>query len=222
MNNLRKTIEFLGLDYKKEMRKLFVYNIAFLLLAVLFFLMNKGSLVFVISLVGLIGLNYFLISSYTVKKKELIKDHSNEFIYVISFFRIFLSNKHNVYQSFRRLFDYSSDWMKEKLEKFLSAIDEDKSVKPFTDFASEFDLHIARNVLISIYQMVEQGETNEQLNQFTILFEQMNKTLTDEKKEKKARSFDLVSMFPLLGAGLVTLALTFGIIGSMEDMINVI
>ena len=204
------------------MSKLLVYNLAFMTIMLIVFVTYKANLILIITFAGIIGLNYFIISSYNTKKRALVKDHSYEFIYIISFFRIFVTNKKNVYQSFKKLFDYSSDWMKEKLDTFLHAIDSDKSVKPFTDFAAEFDLPIARNVLISIYQMVEQGEGSEQLNQFTILFEQMSRTNNEEKKEKKIHSYDFVLMFPLLGAGLVTLALTFGIIGSMEDMINVI
>ena len=112
--------------------------------------------------------------------------------------------------------------MKDKLEIFLRAVDADKSIKPFTDLADRFELPIARNVLVSIYQMVEQGETSEQLNQFTILFEQMSKTLNGERKDRKLRSFDLVSYFPIIGAGLVTIALTFSMLSLVGDMINVI
>ena len=112
--------------------------------------------------------------------------------------------------------------MKERIETFLAAIDGDKSIKPFTDFAEKFDLPVARNVLISIYQMVEQGETVNQLNQFVILFEQMSRTLIEEKKDKKLRSFDVISFFPVLGAGLVTLSLTFSMLSLVGDMLNVI
>ena len=112
--------------------------------------------------------------------------------------------------------------MKEKIEIMLSAIDSDKSIKPFTDFADRFDLPIARNVMISIYQMIEQGEVSEQLNQFTILFEQMSQTLNEERKDRKFRSFDMVSFMPIIGAGLVTLALTFSMLTIVGDMVNVI
>ena len=112
--------------------------------------------------------------------------------------------------------------MKERIETMLRAIDVDKSIKPFTDFAGKFDFPIARNVMISIYQMVEQGELAEQLNQFTVLFEQMNRTLNEERKERKLRSFDIVNFFPIIGAALVTIAMTFSMLTIAGDMINVI
>ena len=222
LNNLKKTIEYVGLSYKKEQIKIILLNIVALALAVTMIFFNRSPFVIIIGLMLVIGANYYIFSSYSGRKVRLNKERADEFVYVISYFRIFISNRNNVYQSFNKIIEYSSDWMKEKLEIFLRAVDDDKSIKPFTDLADRFELPIARNVLVSIYQMVEQGETSEQLNQFTILFEQMSKTLNDERKDRKLRSFDVVGFFPIIGAGLVTVALTFSMLSMVGDMINVI
>ena len=222
LNNFKKTIEFLGLNYKKEQIKIIISNVVLLTLFAVLLIFNRTPFVIVMGVLVILGINYYIFSSYSLKKQKLNKDRADEFVYVISYFRIFISNRNNVYQSFNKIIEYSSDWMKEKLEIFLRAIDSDKSIKPFTDLADRFELPIARNVLVSIYQMVEQGETSEQLNQFTILFEQMSQTLNDERKDRKLRSFDLVGFFPIIGAGLVTIALTFSMLSLVGDMINVI
>lgn len=222
LNNLKKTIEYVGLNYKKEQIKIALVNMVALTLFAILLIFKRTPFVIAIGLLLIIGLNYYVFSSYSDKKQKLNKERANEFVYIISYFRIFISNRNNVYQSFNKIIDYSSDWMKEKLEIFLRAVDDDKSIKPFTDLADRFELPIARNVLVSIYQMVEQGETVEQLNQFTILFEQMSKTLNDERKDRKLRSFDMVAFFPIIGAGLITVALTFSMLQLVGDMINVI
>ena len=222
LNNFKKTIEFLGLNYKKEQIKIIVSNLVLLASFAVLLIFNRTPFVIVIGVLVVLGINYYIFSSYSLKKQKLNKDRADEFVYIISYFRIFISNRNNVYQSFNKIIEYSSDWMKEKLEIFLRAVDGDKSIKPFTDLADRFELPIARNVLVSIYQMVEQGETSEQLNQFTILFEQMSKTLNDERKDRKLRSFDLVGFFPIIGAGLVTIALTFSMLSLVGDMINVV
>ena len=222
LDNLKKTIEYVGLNYKKEQIKIALVNMVALTLFAILLIFKRTPFVIAIGLLLIIGLNYYVFSSYSDKKQKLNKERANEFVYIISYFRIFISNRNNVYQSFNKIIDYSSDWMKEKLEIFLRAVDDDKSIKPFTDLADRFELPIARNVLVSIYQMVEQGETVEQLNQFTILFEQMSKTLNDERKDRKLRSFDMVAFFPIIGAGLITVALTFSMLQLVGDMINVI
>ena len=220
--SLKQQIEYVGLDYKKEMSKILIFNLLFLLIGAAGYYFSRSLVILIVSVVLLGVINYFLFSSYSSKKKAMEKDHSEEFIYIISCFRIFVSNGNNVYQSFNKLIEYSSDWMKDKLEIFLKQIDDDKSIKPFMDFAEKFNMPVARNLLVSIYQMVEQGETGEQLNQFVILFEQMNQMINEEKKDRKLRSFDIVSFFPVIGAGIVTLSLTFSMLSLVGDMMNVI
>lgn len=222
VNPLKRDIEFIGLTYKKELVKIIIINAILVISLSLAFIFTKTIMVLLIGLLVIFGANYFIYFTYSGKKAQLIKDRADEFVHIISYFRIFIKNKNNVYQSFNKLMSYSSDWMKDKIEIMLNAIDSDKSIKPFTDFADRFDLPIARNVMISIYQMIEQGEVSEQLNQFTILFEQMSQTLNDERKDRKTRSFDIVSFMPIIGAGLVTLALTFSMLTIVGDMANVI
>ena len=221
-NFLKKDIEFIGLTYKKELIKIIIINVITTIGAAFGFIFTKMPMVLIVGLLAIFGVNYFIYFTYSGRKAQLIKDRSDEFVHIISYFRIFIKNKNNVYQSFNKLLSYSSPWMKDKIEIMLNAIDSDKSIKPFTDFADRFDLPIARNVMISIYQMIEQGEVSEQLNQFTILFEQMSQTLNDERKDRKFRSFDMVSFMPIIGAGLITMALTFSMLSIVGDMVNVI
>ena len=222
MASLKKTIEFIGLDYKKELLKFIVINLLTIVAIAAGFIFTKMIIILIVGLFALFGIDYFLYFSYSSKKTQIIKERSDEFVHIISYFRIFIKNKNNVYQSFNRLLTYASDWMKDKIEIMLRAIDADKSIKPFTDFADRFDFPISRNVMISIYQMIEQGEAVEQLNQFTILFEQMSQTLNEERKDRKTKSFDIVSFFPIMGAGLVTLAMILSILSIVGEVTNVI
>lgn len=222
INPLKRDIEFIGLDYRKELVKIFIINLLLIISLALGFVLTKMPIILIVGLLLVLGTNYAFYFIYSGKKGQLIKNRADEFVTIISYFRIFIANKNNVYQSFNKLLAFSSDWMKDKIEIMLSAIDSDKSIKPFTDFADRFDLPIARNIMVSIYQMIEQGEVSEQLNQFTVLFEQMNKTLNDERKDRKSRSFDIVSFIPIIGAGLVTLALTFSMLTIVGEMTNVI
>lgn len=221
-SGLKENIEYLGLSYRKEFIKLGIINSLIVGLSLVAYLFMKSIFIIVMGIVILITLNYMTLSSYSSRKRNILKEHSEEFVYIISYFRIFIANKNNVYQSFYKLMDYSSSWMKERLEAFLKMIDDDKSIKPFTDFADKFDLPVARNVLVYIYQMVEQGETPEQLNQFIILFEQMSQNLIEEKKARKERSFDMLNFFPVIGAGIIIASLVFSMLSVVGDMLNVI
>ena len=98
------------------------------------------------------------------------EEREDEFISLVSYFQVFINNGINVYQSFKSLINYSSTWMSEQISELIEEIDKDKTVQPFINFANKFVSPIVANVMVSIYQMVDQGDSREQLNQFTIFF----------------------------------------------------
>ena len=220
--NFKKKMDFIRLNHKRELTKILISNFVVILGAVALVYFTRMFMLALVGLVAIGGVNYAFYFIYENKKAAMLKNRANEFVYIVSYFRNFIENKNNVYQSFNKLLPYCSEWMKENVEIMLRAIDVDKSLKPFTDFADKFDFPIARNAMISIYQMVEEGEGAEHINQFTILFEQMNQRLNDEEKERKSKSFDIINFFPIIGAGLVTVALTFSMLSVVGDMINVV
>jgi len=220
--NFDKTVEFVGLNPKTEKAKITFVFILFIILGVACYFLLKNLLISIMALVFGVALGYFFLTSYSRKKTKIISERNDEFISIINYFQTFVSNKNNVYQSFNKLIEYSSEWMSKRIEQFLFEIDRDKSVKPFIDFASEFSLTIARNVMLSIYQMVDQGESEMQMAQFTFIFEQMNNNHLTEMKKRKESGLEITAIFPMIGAVLVMISLTLCILSSIGDLANVV
>ena len=112
--------------------------------------------------------------------------------------------------------------MEEQIQSLITQIDNDKSVKPFINFANKFTNKIANNVMLSIYQMVDEGENNIHLLHFQSLFEELKRNQQKDLIDGKDRSMSSLSSLPLIGAGAITVLLTFGIIFLMGEMINVL
>ena len=112
--------------------------------------------------------------------------------------------------------------MEEQIQSLILEIDNDKSVKPFINFANKFKNNVAGNVMMSIYQMVDEGENGLHMYQFNSLFQQLSKSQQIELIDSKERSMGAISSYPLIGAGAITVLLTFGIISVMGEMINVL
>ena len=221
-NKLRDTIEFVGLSYKKEITIIIVLNALFVLGAVAIYIFLKNFIFAVLFLVGVAILDYFLFSRYNDKKKAILKSHENELIAIISYFDVYIRNNKNVYQSFNQLIPYCSNWMKEKIEDLLKEIDEDKSIQPFVNFANNFQNLSAHSLMISIYQMVDQGESAEQLTHFNLIFDEISRNRNKEMMAQKDKALSSMSTFPLIGAGMITIALTVSILTILGDLINVI
>ena len=165
--------------------------------------------------------NYFFIASYSSRYKVMIEYHDEELISLFSYFQVFISNHIPVYTAFTNLIQYSSDWMKDKITCLLKEIDNDKTVQPFIKFSKHFQNLVFESLCISIYQMIDEGESIEKSNEFTFLFNEVNQSNTTRKKEKKKRSLDILASFPLFGSGIITVTLTLSIVSSIGGMINV-
>ena len=221
-NSFKDTIEFVGLSYKKEILKIVLINIASLGgITILYFVFDYLIYV-IVAAIALMAIDYLLLSRYKDKKNLILKAREDELIAIISYFEIYLQNKNNVYQSFNLLIPFCSSWMKDKIETFLKEIDKDKTVQPFINFANNFKHLASHSLMLSIYQMVEQGESFEQLTQFNVIYDELAKNRNKELIEQKERSLANMSTFPLAGAGLITVTLTISILSLLGDLINVI
>ena len=221
-NNLKETIEFVGLSYTKEMLKVTLLNVVFIGISFLIYFLLNNVIFAIFILISLIVLDYFLLTRFNDKKKALIKSRENELIAIISYFEVYVQNKNNVYQSFNMLIPYCSPWMKDKIEVLLKEIDDDKSVQPFVNFANNFHQLSTHSLMLSIYQMVDQGENTHQLRQFDVIFTELARNRNREMMEQKSNSLANMSTFPLVGAGLITITLTMSILSILGDLINVI
>ena len=221
-NNLKETIDFVGLSYKKEMLKIILINIILLLGAVLLYLFLNNLIYAIMLFIGLCLLDFFLLTRYSDKKQNILKNRENELVAIISYFEVYIQNNNNVYQSFAQLIPYCSDWMKEKIETMLSEIDNDKTVQPFINFAHNFQQLSSHSLMLSIYQMIDQGENSEQLLQFNVIFDELSKNRNKEMVNQQDRALSNMSTFPLIGAGLITVTLTISILTILGDLIYVV
>lgn len=152
-NKWREQIEKMGYSYRKEVLKIVLSNVALIISFALINYFLRELLIIVFSVLAILFINYYLFSFYSSKKAQLEKAYSEELISLLSYFQTFINNNNTVYQSFQKLGDFASPWMKEKILLFLANIDGDKSVKPFMDFALNFTNNIIKNLMLSIYQL---------------------------------------------------------------------
>ena len=222
MKRFDELLAFIGANKKKEIIKLIAINASIIAISVLLCVFTKQWMLAFGGLMALLISNYIVFNSYLGKKKVILQERENELITIIGYFQFFLSNSYNVYQAFKSLIPYSSPWMEEQILSFTNEIDNDKSIKPFMNFANKFSNKMASNVMLSIYQMVDEGESSVHMMQFESLFKQLSQGLTEQLIEEKERSMGSISTLPLIGAGAITILLTFGIISVMGEMISVL
>ena len=222
MRKFDELLAFIGANKRIEILKLALINVGILVSFTLIVVFLKQWMLALVGVMAMAIMNYLIFSSYLARKREILKDRENELITIIGYFQFFISNSYNVYQAFKSLIPYSSPWMEEQILSLINDIDNDKSVKPFMNFANKFTNKVAGNVMLSIYQMVDEGENNIHMLQFESLFQQLSKDLNEQRIDEKERSMGSISSLPLIGAGAITVLLTFGIVSVMGEMISVL
>ena len=213
---------FISANKTKEIIKIASANVLIIGGATALTIFLKQVMIAFVGIIALVIVNYLIFNSYLDKKKAILYEREHEFIAIISYFQFFITNSYNVYQAFQSLIAYASPWMEEQIQSLILEIDSDKSVKPFINFANKFKNNVAGNVMMSIYQMVDEGENGLHMYQFNSLFQQLSKSQQIELIDSKERSMGSISSYPLIGAGAITVLLTFGIISVMGEMINVL
>ena len=210
-HSLGKKIEAAGLNPKAELLKV---GILFLLTAGLtvgaYFL--YGFSYVLIAPIGLFlaGL-YFVYTRYDAILKGKSDENQEEFVRLFTYFSVYIGNNYNVYKGLESIIPFASPKMAEKLQKLLKAIDEDKTVQPFADFAAEFPDPKIREVMISIYQMVEEGSLSRYLEQFHRLFARLSEEKHEGVARKRLGKLESLSFLPLVGAGISLLMLALAV-----------
>lgn len=220
--SLKNRLTLLGLSYQKEVAILVLIPVIFAIGGFAIYFFFKEIIAGVgIAMAGLV-LDYLYFSRYSKLEKEMEREHINEFISLMSYFEAFISNGNNVYNSFKMLIPYSSPFMDDVINSLLIQIDMDKSVGPYITFASKFNSHVIESLMLSIYQMIDSGESTNQFTEFEFLFSNIKNSYSESLIEEKKKSLDSLNSFPLIGAGFLTITLSICIVSLIGGFINVL
>ena len=220
--SLKDRITALGLSYQKEMTLLFLIIILTIGLAFLSYFFLKEIYVPIFIAVGGCLAIYFYLSRYSSLEKANEKEHVDQLISLLSYFEIFISNGNNVYTSFKMLLPYCDQFLQDAISSMLSQIDVDKTIGPYINFASKFNDRIIESLMLSIYQMVDNGENSIELTEFDLLFNNIKEKHFDQMIDSRKKALDFFNSFPLIGAGAITIILSISIVSIIGDYVNVI
>lgn len=219
-----KEAKRLSID-KKELKKklLFIIPIDLIFFAISGFLIYKKAAIPLIIVPFLFAFVYTYLSLFRSKKASKKKEEAaleREFVKIFGFLEVYLTNKIPVYSALLRLSEYSSPLMKRKIETLIEEIDGNKTVEPYVHFAESFTSLTIKEVMISLYLLVEQGENEHYLRQFSLLFSAFS---SEEKKlfrERKIATLANTHFFPLVGSGVTMIMISVGIMSAIGGIIG--
>lgn len=210
----------LGLNPKKEGLILLISNLALISAGVISYILLKQLLYSLISVGVMLIFDFVFVTRYSKKIDAKNIENLQDFATLFGYFRIFIHNGYSVYSALKELVLFANDDLKKYLNELLSNIDEDKTVQPFIDFAHHFNEIIVEEMMISIYQLIDDGETSDYLIQFELIFDKFSDLLYQRYLRGKDSRLGTIGSAPLIGSCFLIIVLTIGIINVIGELIN--
>lgn len=209
-----------GLNFRFEMTLLLAQIILAFGLEVAIYFFYGLSFFLVIPVLFLMASLLYSYMKLDKNKRKMQEEDVNEFIRIFTFFSIYIEDGYNVYQSLKEVKDFASSRVKGKLEKLLSEIEEDKSVAPYINFASYFTLSKIKEVMIAIFEMVDEGSGGAYIAQFKYIFSKLRDNEYENNKVRKLERLSALSFLPLLGSGLTMVMLALCLVTIMGGIMD--
>ena len=220
IRRLKQQMLELGLSPKQEFVILLCVDISLAVISAFAYIFFKQLLYLAIGVGLLFIFDLLFLSRYSRQIMAKNSENLQEFATIFGYFRIFLHNGYSVYSGLKEIINFASDNLKRSLEKLINDIDKDKSVQPFVDFAHQFNEIIIEEMMISIYQLIDDGESSDYLNQFELIFDKFSDLLYQKYLRTKDSRLGLLSSAPLIGSCFLIIVLTLGIITIIGDLVN--
>lgn len=222
MSKLHENINKLGLSYKREVARLIIIDLVIFAIGFVSSYFQKSYLFIGICLGVIAIFTFYYLTRYSNKIEVQSKENIEEFVNLFSYFRIYIHNGYNVYSSLKEIALFATPSLKELLNILIDDVDEDKSVKPFIKFARNFNEIIIEEMMISIYQMIDDGEQSNYLVQFESIFDKFSELQSEKNLRSKDSSLGMISSAPLIGSCFLIVMITIGIVSVLGDLMNVI
>lgn len=218
MKKLKEKINFLNKNYKTEITRLLIIDFLICVSFIFLIIYSKNLLILIYFFGILVVFNFFYLTRYQRIINKNNANLINDFINTFSYFRIYISNNMNAYNAFKEVSKYSSPFIKTKLLVLLDEIDEDKSLKPYMNFAKNFNNKKVEEVMIAIYEMVNEGNSENYLNQFTSVFTSFKSRVEKTNQEKRFSKFNLINAMSMGGMMLIMILIMLSIVNMVGEI----
>ncbi|MDD2376360.1 MAG: hypothetical protein PHD15_02140 [Clostridia bacterium] len=204
--DLKLYLENFNLNYKKYMKNRIMQSIMIIIIVIIFTAVFKSPKILLLSLP-------LAVLTYKYKYMILVKYKKNQIIMKKRMFPIFvkeillLVRTNNIYNALKKEVEYTPEPIKTYLVDLVKDIDNDKSKKPFDDFANKMEFEQATLVMSMLYTFNEYALNREHLKSLELLITQLYNNEIEEFIENKKKNLWLYSNYTIL----TMLAFTFGL-----------
>lgn len=220
MKRYKNYLNKLNINLKKEITTAICFEIV--VIAVTFLILFKFNYILAVAFILLSNLSYGLYTYMKYIKMEAIHEtRKNEsFKQFISLVIVNLSCKQSIYGAIKNTLCIENFPIKNEVTSLLSEINEDKTLLPYISFASKFSIDDAKNIMIILYQMSNDGSNVEYLNALKKNLDDLSIYTMDQIFRKREETLKSKGSLALIGSAGFVFALMIGIISLLGEVMS--
>lgn len=195
--DLENILGWLGINYKKAQKNRVILSVFFCILTICIGIYTK--IYYLILLGFLIGFAVYKYQYFSVKKrkKKIIALKKRMFPSFVKKMLI-LIRTNNIYNAFIKMIDYTDDPIRGYLIELVEEIKEDKTIKPYNNFAQKMEFIEAYQIMAMLYTFSEHAMNKKHLISLETMISHLYDNEIDEMIESKKRALWLYPNFTIL------------------------
>jgi hypothetical protein len=143
-------------------------------------------------------------------KKIYVSDQ--DFITFISYLNIYINSGYNLFQSLKEVEKITFGSIRKIVSSLIEDMSKDKSFGPFQIFSSNFNNQIIYQLITLLYQQNKAGKTSNSIEQILPLLDRLKMIVIEDRVKKEAQYLNNFLLAPLIGAALISLYFSTGIL----------
>ena len=220
MKTIKNNMAELGLNPTREYVILLVFILIFFGAGGAFAYLRSNYYFLLVPLGASIIFAYAFFARYGWKIGKRRRAEEEEFVKLFTYFQVYLNDGYNIYNALNSIVPFASPTMRLRLEQLIQDIDSDKTITPFVEFGNAFEDIQVRQVMLSIFQMVDQGTSDAYLQQFRHIFGRLSDQKHALYKQKRIEKVTNLSFLPLVGSGVSMMMLLAALMEIMGGVMN--
>lgn len=217
---LQEKMKKLGLDRRREYLFLSLYCLIIIGLGVAYYFYSKYTFALFMAPGAALMFVIFYISRYGRLLEERQQLAADQFVEAFTYFSIYIRNGYNVYRALEECSALSKEEVAPYFRQLLSDMDGDKSLAPFLAFSANFDSLEIKQVMLSVYQMIDEGGGESHIAQFSSLFGKFAEERHRLERSNYQNGLEKLSVLPLIGGGITMLSLAIAMLEIMGGLYN--
>lgn len=164
---------------------------------------------------------YMLYLSFQHDQKQAEKRERihQQFLTSFRYFQVLIEQDLNAYQAIKLLTHYVEEPLHDQLMAFLILIDQDKSVRPYQEFAKTFQSIMIEQVMLGMYQLDQQGGKGMALYHFNFIFDQIEQQAFLETMKQHQERLQSGLHMAMIGTGIIAFTFLVGVVDLILGML---